>query len=71
MIEEPEARAREEDFEFLRKHYGSHMSVARKLKIAPDYYRRVRNQSGKFGGSGQLHGYILTLVKQIKGIQHD
>jgi hypothetical protein len=64
-------RATKKDFEFLRKHYGSHVAVAKKLHIADDYYRRVRNNPEQFKGSETLHEFIKTLAKQLKGIKDD
>ena len=57
---------RQRYYEMLRKKYGTHTAVAKRLGITQNYYRRIRNQPDYFHPSVALRNLIVTLVSRIK-----
>jgi len=51
------------DFKLLRKHYGSHVAVAKEIGITPEHYRRLRNHNI---GSQMLRKFIAMKANEIR-----
>jgi imidazoleglycerol phosphate synthase glutamine amidotransferase subunit HisH len=59
-------QAMKKDFKLLKKHYGSHVAVAKELGVSATHYRRLRNQNI---GSQMLRKFITMKANEIRQIK--
>ena len=57
------------DYNILKKHFGSHVAVARELGISSEHYRRVRNHPDKFPGSKMLREFVAMKATAIRVLE--